>query len=411
MKKILAILIIFPGYIHSQQSILINLNAGKYIRDSTPVWVHLPAPASTAKSWILIDQKTKLKIPAQLIDSMTLVFIPKEKIPAGANRTWMLTTVNSLQLKKPVKIQKQKDGLLVSVKGKPLLLYHTKEAIPPPDSPLYYRRSGFIHPLYSPGGKILTDDFPVGHIHQHAIFMTWVNTTFRKEFLDFWNQGLQKGTVEHVEIIKIIQGPVVSQLQLKIRHKSLKYGEVLSEVWTLTIYPFTDHFLFDLESEQVNTTSDTLFLNTYHYGGLAFRGSKQWNPDDKINFKKPWQILTSEGIKDSLANGTHARWVDASGEVDGEMSGVTIFNHPSNFRYPQALRVHPNMPYWAFAPVVDGAFTINPGVPYHSQFRYFVHRGKPDIILIEKLRRDWENPPLVKVIITDRQTSNVKRQR
>jgi Methane oxygenase PmoA len=397
MKKILLFLLIVPGYIHSQQSFLINFNAGKYQRDSTPVWVHLPSPAPAAKSWILIDQKTKRKIPAQLIDSITLVFIPKEKIPAGTKRTWLLTTVSSLQLKKPVKIQVQKDGLLVKVNNKPLLLYHTKEAMPPPDSPLYFRRSGFIHPLYSPSGKILTDDFPVAHIHQHGIFMTWPNTLFRKELLDFWNQQLQTGTVEHVEILKITQGSVVSQLRLKLRHKSLKYGEVISEIWTLTIYPFTEHFLFDLESEQVNTTTDTLFVNTNHYGGLAFRGSKQWNPDDTVNFKKPWQILTSEGIKDTLANATHARWVDASGEVDGEMNGVTIFNHSSNFRYPQGLRVHPSMPYWAYAPAVDGTFTLNPGVAYHSRFRYLVHRGKPDTNLIEKLRRDWEEPPIVRV--------------
>ena len=38
-----------------------------------------PAPVSPAKSWVLIDQKTKRKIPAQLIDSTTLVFIPKGK--------------------------------------------------------------------------------------------------------------------------------------------------------------------------------------------------------------------------------------------------------------------------------------------------------------------------------------------
>ena len=397
MKRILLFLLIVPGYIYAQQSFLINLNAGKYQRDHVPVWVHLPTPVSPAKSWVLIDQKTKRKIPAQLIDSTTLVFITKEIIPAGAKLTWILTTASNIQIKKPVKIQVKKDGLLVTVNSKPLLFYHTREVMPPPDSPLYYRRSGFIHPLYSPGGKILTDDFPAGHIHQHAIFITWPNTLFRKEFLDFWNQQLQTGTVEHVEILKITQGSVVSQLRLKLRHKSSKYGEVLSEIWTLTFYPFTDHFLFDLESEQVNTTPDTLFLNANHYGGLAFRGSKQWNPDDKISFKNAWQILTSEGIRDTLANGTHARWVDASGDVDSEVNGVTIFNHPSNFRYPQALRVHPTMPYWAYAPAVDGAFTINPGIPYRSRFRYFVHRGRPDTGYIEKLRRDWEEPPIVTV--------------
>jgi hypothetical protein len=155
--------------------------------------------------------------------------------------------------------------------------------------------------------------------------------------------------------------------------------------------------MFDLESVQQNFTTDTLYLNQYHYGGLAFRGSREWNPDDKLHFREKWNILTSEGIRDSSANATHARWVDAFGTIEGSITGVTVFNHPSNFRYPQAIRVHPSMPYWCYAPVVDGKFSINPSVPYVSKFRYFVHNGHPDIMEIDRLQRTWAEPALIKV--------------
>jgi hypothetical protein len=190
----------------------------------------------------------------------------------------------------------------------------------------------------------------------------------------------------------ITQGSVVAKIKLQLRHKSHAFGEVLKEVWTLTIYPLEDYFLFDLESEQQNITRDTLFLNTYHYGGLAFRGSRQWNIDDRAHFKGPWNIITSEGIKDSGANGTHARWVHASGKIDEHVAGVAVFNHPLNYRYPQAIRVHPSMPYWAFAPVVDGPFFIAPGAYYRSKFRYFVHDGKASPETIESFFRSWTRP-------------------
>jgi hypothetical protein len=391
-------LFILPFTAFAQQPVTVLVSAGKYPRYQTPVVVKLPNPVSTNKPYQLQNQQTGRLVHAQLLDSVTLVFVMEDSMKAGATHAYLLKTSTALVRRNTVKVKKTDEGLLVTSNDKPVFFYHTREVMPPPDSPLYYKRSGFIHPLYSPDGKVLTDDFPSSHAHQHGIFMTWVNTTFKKEFVDFWNQHLQKGTVEHAEVLSIRQGTVCAQLQLQLRHKSLKHGEVLNEKWTITVYPFSSYFLFDMESEQVNTTSDTLFLNKYHYGGLAFRGTRNWDPFNKKYFQNNWNIITSEGIKDSAANHTKARWVDASGAVDDIVSGATVFNHPSNFRYPQSIRVHPNMPYWAFAPVVDSAFYLAPGIPYHSRFRYYVHRGAPVKDMIEKLFTDFTEPVEVRVM-------------
>ena len=75
--------------------------------------------------------------------------------------------------------------------------------------------------------------------------------------------------------------------------------------------------------------------------------------------------------------------------LGAQVAGVTVFDHPSNFRYPQAIRVHPNMPYWVYAPMVDGAFTIDPGKKYFSRFRYYVHNGPADVQMINRLEKDY----------------------
>ncbi|PWT97095.1 MAG: hypothetical protein C5B52_14410 [Bacteroidetes bacterium] len=396
--KALLVLILMSAFAFGQMPKSIEITAGDHDLYMVPVRVELKNPISTGKQYQLVNEKTKFKIPAQALDSFTLVFIAKEKITRGATATYSL--IASKEIKPgstPVTIKSNDEGLLVTVKGKPVFFYHTKEVMPPPDSPLYYKRSGFIHPLYSPDGKILTDDFPLGHVHQHAIFMTWVNTTFKGEALDFWNQQLQKGTVEHISVEKIQQGPVAAQLELRLRHKSLKYGEVLNEIWKITVYPFADYFLFDFESAQTNTTADTLFLNQYHYGGLAFRGSRSWNPDDKMHFEKSWHILTSENILDTLANHTHASWVDAWGNIEGKIEGASVFCDPGNFRYPQSIRVHPNLPYWAYAPVVDGAFYIAPKAVYRSRYRYFVHSGVATKEELENRFQQFADRPLIKI--------------
>jgi len=380
-------------------SFTIEVNAGKYNRYQTPVQVNLSKPLPANSLYVLKNPKTGKTAWAQLLDSVTLEFILPDSMPAGAVNTYEVSNVPHNKFpKNEVTVTKKQDGLLVSVKNKPVFFYHTKEALPPADSPAYYRRSGFIHPLYSPGGQVLTDDFPVGHAHQHAIFNAWTNTTFRHEPVDFWNQQSKKGTVVHSEVRLIKEGPVFTELRVLLSHMSLLHGEILREMWIIRVYPFSNnYFLFDLVSEERNVTTDTLILNKYHYGGLGFRGSSQWNNEDKKHYTGPWNILTSEGIRDSAANHTHARWVDAYGKVNGKEVGTAVFDHPINFRYPQPIRVHPTMPYWCYSPVVDGGFTINPGTWYRSQYRYYVHQQTADATTLERFEKDWVNPPTVKV--------------
>ena len=354
----------------------------------SPVFVQLKKPLPVAGRYELLNESTKKTIAAQLLDSLTIVFMP-EKIQPGKNISYTLRPSSGAVKPPPVTVEKLEKGLLVKVENKPLFFYHTKEAIPPPDSPSYYRRSGFIHPLYSPSGKILTDDFPVGHAHQHGIFFSWTSTTFKQSSVDFWNPHQKKGTVEHIDVVEVTEGPVATRIKTSLRYVSFQHGEVLREIWTLTIYPVLDHYIFDLESQQQNITVDTLYLNKYHYGGMAFRGSSQFNSHDAKNFKDNWNVLTSEGIKDSSANATRARWVDISGRIDNSVAGATVFNHPQNFRYPQSIRVHPQMPYWSYAPVVDSGFVIPPGGYYRSKFRYFVHDGQVSPQLIESYFRQW----------------------
>ena len=268
-------------------------------------------------------------------------------------------------------------GILVTNSGKPVFYYHIAEAVPPADSSALYRRSGFIHPLYSPAGKVLTDDFPAGHAHQHAIFMAWASTSFKGVSVDFWNQQSNKGTVKHEQLIAIKRGKNQVEIKTRLAHISLEHGKVLDEIWTLKVYQLHKTLVIELQSDQLNITKDTLHLKKYHYGGLAFRGSAEWNDHDK-KFSNRWRLLTSEGKDTSTANATYASWVDASGLVENMPAGVTIFSHPSNFRHPQPLRVHPQMPYWAFSPMVEKAFFIAPGQHYKSRFLIVPHDGFAD---------------------------------
>jgi len=374
----------------------IEINADGIKRENYPLTIPLDKDLALDGDYLLKNEASGKSYPAQVLPSGDLlVFI--DQMPAETKAVFGLSKSTGIE-KNKMKINQIEEGIEVLSGQQPVLFYQTAVASPPNGQPDYYKRSGMIHPLYSPSGQILTDAFPAGHTHQHAIFNAWVNTKFKGEKVDFWNQHSETGTVEHVSLNTAEAGSSAAVIESQLRHLSLKDGEVLGEKWTIMVYPTEDYFLFDLFSEQTNTSSDTLFILEYHYGGMGFRGSKEWNNVDSTHFTNTWKILTSEGYTNENANHTHASWVTASGEVDKNTAGVTVFGFPDNFRYPQAIRVHPSMPYWVYAPMVDGEFYIAPGASYKSKFRYYVPNGKPNQEVIENIDMSLKTPIKVTVV-------------
>jgi hypothetical protein len=387
-KLPLVLSFLFIWSIINAQQIKIQVNGPA--RLNTPVTINLKKPDGK-NTYGLYNTTSKKTYPLQWYDQQHAIFILTDSVSPGKNISFEVKKITEAPV--PFKIVTSNAGLEFRIKDKPVFFYHTAIAEPPADSPAYYRRSGFIHPLYSPAGKIMTDDFPSNHAHQHGVFHAWTNNTFKKEHLDFWNQHQGTGTVRHREILSHSKGPVFSELRTKQEYISLKYGVVLEEEWTIRVYPFADYFIFDLHITQTNITHDTLFMNRYIYGGMAFRGSREWDPFNKKYYRNSWNILTSEGMKDSSANHTPARWVTAFGNINGIMSSATVFNHSSDIRYPQKIRVHPNMPYWVYAPVVDGELLIAPGGKYEAAYRYFISSTLPDNLSLERIHEIYIHPP------------------
>jgi hypothetical protein len=66
--------------------------------------------------------------------------------------------------------------------------------------------------------------------------------------------------------------------------------------------------------------------------------------------------------------------------------------HPDNFRSPQPMRLHPNEPFFYFAPQQTGNMSIEPGKPYVSKYRFLVLDGEPNAAEIHHYWHDYANP-------------------
>jgi hypothetical protein len=285
-----------------------------------------------------------------------------------------------------VKTKVTDEAIHITISGKPVLTYNIETVRPPEGTEKYYARSGFIHPLYSPSGKVLTDGFPVGHVHQHAIFSAWTQATFKHEVVDFWNQQKETGTAKHIGLGEVNQNSFEANLQ----QVSLKNGPAINEEWDVQVQNSTDPFIVDLELKQSCATADEVYLHPYHYGGCGFRGSAHWNSEDKDNFEGEMKVLTGDGITDKI-DGNHAnpRWVAVYGLIKGQEAGFVVMDHPSNFRYPQPIRIHPKMPYAVFSPVVEGSFILKPGFTYGSRYRIATFDGAADKDKIDAWYQDF----------------------
>ena len=82
-----------------------------------------------------------------------------------------------------------------TVEGRPLFEYRKKPSDEAKHNAPHYSRTGYIHPLYSPSGKIITGDYAPDHPHQHGLFFAWTKSSFRDKPTEFWNQKKKLGDI------------------------------------------------------------------------------------------------------------------------------------------------------------------------------------------------------------------------
>jgi hypothetical protein len=99
-------------------------------------------------------------------------------------------------------------------------------------------------------------------------------------------------------------------------------------------------------------------------------------------------FLTSSGKRRHDGNHTTAKWVSIFGTGDdGDQTpaaGLAVLSHQSNFRAPQPVRLHPDKPYFCFAPMIQGQYEITPQEPLRSRYRFIAHDGPPDAQLLDR---------------------------
>ena len=399
---------------------VITVEAGNYERIDTPVCVRTNDIQFDFEKepFVIVEVKgnDEKEIPAQYESGnpSKLWFILSGKTEAGAKRTFKIYARKPQVNLKGITAEKDDKALTLKEGDSNILSYQYAVMPAPAGQSKLYDRSGFIHPLWSPEGNVLTDIHPPDHIHHMGIWMPWTHTHYEGKMIDFWNVGDGTGTVRFSKFISSTSGPVFGGFKAEQEHVGLKTSEgekvILDEIWDVRAYnvgwgstpPSISNsesvgqappYIIDFKSTQKNITDIPLIQDEYRYGGFGFRGSREWKGANSA-------YLTSEGKTRENGHATTARWCDLSGVIDSKWEGVTIMSNPENFRHPEPMRIWPepdNYVFFNFAPSQAGEWVMEPGKDYVFQYRLFVHEEKPNVEDIERVWNDYANPPKVTV--------------
>ena len=406
----------------------LELAAGDHDRDQTPIQFVVPESLARFEDLKLTRVTDGASVPVQRHlkgKKPKAAWILQRPLKAGATRRYRLEGLEQPPFPAPrdqVTVEDDGKALQLVVGGRPALRYNYEIIESPEGIDPIYRRSGHLHPLFTPSGKEITGDFPADHPHQHAIFFAWVNSTLDGRRLDFWNQAAKTARIEHAKFHgKPEWGPVFAKFSALLKHQDVTSSEspqpVLNENWIVRVYNTKGYFILDLYSRQRNVSVWPLVIKEYHYGAMAIRGTDQWfdseiaeeikaktrkkaetSPEELAKIPVKRDFLTSEGKNWIDGNATEARWVEMHGEIDGAPAGITAMGHPDNFRAPQTVRLHPSKPYFCFAPMAEGEFEIKPNEEYVSRFRFYIHDGPVAAEESERHWNDYADPLKVSVV-------------
>lgn len=411
---LISVFLIFGLSANSQKTQLLHfyVEAGDYQRINTPVCINLEGINKSDTLSFQLFEKVKeemIEKPFQVEQGYVPVlwWILDGTTNAGKTREFFLFKNVPQPVKNVITSTVTEKNIILKKGNSEILHYQSAVMYPPAGVDTVFKRSGFIHPLMSPSGNILTRVGARDHYHHFGIWNPWTKAKIGDHVTDFWNLNSKQGTVRFAGINSTVNGPVYGGFSVKHDHIDFlgdKPEELaINEVWDVRAWntepvPGIDAYLVDHTTFLSVAGDSPVILEAYRYGGgIGFRATEEWSRENSTT-------LTSEGKTRVDADGTRSRWTDLNGGFKNKgNSGIVFFSHPANREHPEPMRVWPENQngrgdvYFEFTPIRLKEWIIEPGNLYRLKYRLLVYDGKIDKATAGRLWNDFANPPLVTV--------------
>lgn len=260
----------------------------------------------------------------------------------------------------PVTFEVQGDQINVKIGDAPLAVYNTSKELPKP----------FFSPVYDPHGTIISRPLenPEDHKHHKGI---WVSID-EVNGIKFWAEA---GKIENVSTaVRVADSDAPASLLVVNHWLGEDAKPVVIESTTIGIFPnrlMSYDIVFTAADGPVTfgDTKEGLFGIRLINSMREKETGKVVNADDKHGTLECW--------------GQPSAWVDYYGEAEGKIAGVTLMDHPDNFR-PSRYHVR-NYGLFTVSPFGEKAYTggtsdaepvvLQKGESLRLRYALYIHSG------------------------------------
>ena len=280
-------------------------------------------------------------------------------------------------------VTKSSEGIEILQQGKKVLFYQQR----PKSLDGKYERAGYVHPLYSLNGEILTEDFPNDHPFHRGIFWAWHQIVLNnKQIADGWiceNISWKPGEVKIKKRKEnvILQSTMTWNVNLGRNNSK----DIVKENTKITIHKLTGRYRaidFDI---QLFALADSLKIggsdDAKGYGGFCLR----------LKLPKNISFVSNDSVVTPMETAVNAGpWMDFTGSFDGALlqkTGVAVFcGQPVADQQSWILRKEgsmQNVPYPGRTPVTLSRKGLK------LSYRIIIHNGDMNSNDLEKLYKEY----------------------
>lgn len=269
--------------------------------------------------------------------------------------------------------------VLSNPEGTPLLTYRYTVKPPPAGVDNAYGRAGYIHPLQTLSGNVLTHIQPADHYHHYGLWNPWTRVEYQGKTYDLWNIGDKKGTVRFAGFADIFRDGKRAGFEAIHDHVIFDDGSetaIIKENWRIAVSQLdANRYVLDITSTLRPAAETAVTLKEYRYAGLGFRATPEWTNTNS-------GVLTSTGKTRKDADGSLERWTVMYGRLGGGEGGVLFLSHPGNYNFPEPVRIWPidanggrGDQFFNFSPTKNKDWVLEAGRSYTLRYRLVVFDG------------------------------------
>lgn len=216
--------------------------------------------------------------------------------------------------------RRPREQVTVLVQGREVAVHHSGDALD----------KSYVHPFWTPDGRIITYDAPADHVHHRGLSVGWPDVSGVDFWAEVWSPKGRRGKI----LTRKLTTDTLPTGEARIREFNDWQTEsgttLIREERTWTFLPPRENLqLADVEikltavAEQVVFGSDPEKPREYH--GLTLR----MGPFDQPRF-----FNSAGDVGDEQCHGKLAKWCALSGIQSGRPVTAAILDYPSNDSHP-----------------------------------------------------------------------------